>query len=90
MENRTKTPQEIAFFEEYGVWPITDANIPEQDKVYLTPEQLAETERAVLRINAKSYLTETDWYVTRKTETGKDIPEEVLKKREQARFDASS
>lgn len=33
----------------------------------------------------KAYLTETDWYVTRKAETGKAIPDDVLAKREAAR-----
>ena len=34
------------------------------------------------------YLAKTDWYVTRKIETGKDIPDDILAKREQARIDA--
>jgi len=33
----------------------------------------------------RAYLAETDWYVTRKSETGKAIPEDVLAKRETAR-----
>ncbi len=32
-----------------------------------------------------TYLTETDWYVTRKYETGKAIPQEILAKRQEAR-----
>ncbi len=32
-----------------------------------------------------NYLNETDWYVTRKFETGKAIPQEVLIKRQEAR-----
>lgn len=31
------------------------------------------------------FLAETDWYVSRKAETGVDIPEEVLVKRQEAR-----
>ena len=31
------------------------------------------------------YLSSTDWYVTRKMETGKEIPVEILEKREEAR-----
>jgi len=34
---------------------------------------------------ARSYLAETDWFVTRKQETGLDIPEDVQMKRAQAR-----
>ena len=33
----------------------------------------------------KSYLMATDWYIVRKTETGKDIQAEVLQKRAEAR-----
>jgi len=36
-------------------------------------------------LSNRAYLTETDWYVTRKAETGKAIPEDVLAKREAAR-----
>ena len=34
-------------------------------------------------------MANTDWYVSRYTETGTEIPEEVLTKRAQARIDAS-
>ena len=34
---------------------------------------------------ARSYLASTDWYVTRRMETGKEIPIEISKAREQAR-----
>ena len=33
----------------------------------------------------QNYLNETDWYVSRKIETGKDIPEEVSLKRNEFR-----
>ena len=42
-----------------------------------------------IRIIAKRYLAETDWYVSREAETGKAIPADVLTKRAQARLDAS-
>jgi len=88
-EERTKEQWEINFFDEYGVWPITDADVPEDQKIILSEEQITETERAVLRRNAKAYLKETDWYVSRYSETGTEIPEEILTKRAQARIDAS-
>ena len=34
---------------------------------------------------ARRYLAETDWYVTRKAETGKAIPDDILTKRQEAR-----
>lgn len=33
----------------------------------------------------RAYLAKTDWYVTRKSETGTAIPEEILTKRQAAR-----
>jgi len=36
-------------------------------------------------LSNRAYLKETDWYVTRKAETGKAIPEDILAKREAAR-----
>lgn len=88
-EERIKEQWEIDFYDEYGVWPITDADVPEDQKIILTDEQIAQTEREVLRRNAKGYLKETDWYISRYSETGVEIPEEVLTKRAQARLDAS-
>ncbi len=39
-----------------------------------------------IKINlAKDYLQATDWYYIRKAETSKDIPEEVISKRAEAR-----
>ena len=81
--------QKQAFFNQYGVMPITDDDIPESSKIVLTAEQLNEIEQNVVRSNAKNYLKETDWYVTRKAETGIDIPAEVLEKRAQARLNAN-
>lgn len=52
-------------------------------------EQTAQQEKqdAALRAaDALKYLFETDWYVTRKIETGEEIPEEILQKRAEARL----
>lgn len=88
-EERVRTQEEQEFYDEYGCWPITAADLPEESKIILSEEQIAETERAVLRRNAKAYLKETDWYISRYAETGTEIPAEVLTKRAQARIDAS-
>jgi len=37
------------------------------------------------KAEALAYLASTDWYVTRKLEKGIEIPEEVTKKRDEAR-----
>ena len=59
-----------------------EAPVPTEDEVALM-------QRNRLRKNAKKYLADTDWYVTRKAETGTAIPEDILTKRAQARLDAS-
>jgi hypothetical protein len=63
----------------------------------LTEEQVQEVEAFITTIESDpvaqtnmeslQYLAETDWYVTRKFETGKAIPQEVLIKRQEARED---
>jgi len=49
------------------------------------------TERTRIRTRAAGlkYLSDTDWYVSRKAETGTAIPADVLTRRAQARLDAS-
>ena len=57
-----------------------------------TPEpEFTEEELKVSTLNkqiqeAKAYLSDTDWYITRKMETGVEIPLEVLTKRAEARL----
>jgi DNA primase catalytic subunit len=60
-----------------------------------TPEQVQELtdyingqeENPQGQINFESmmYLQETDWYITRRSETGAEVPQEVLIKRQEAR-----
>ena len=47
----------------------------------LTAEDLA----LELNHTSRSYLADTDWYLTRKFETGTAVPQEVLIKRQEAR-----
>lgn len=49
------------------------------------PEPTEEDIQAMKNAEARRYLTETDWYVVRKMETGVEIPEEILVKRQEAR-----
>ena len=55
----------------------------------ISPEHIAEAQAMLNKKIAKQYLIDTDWYVTRKAETGKEIPSDILAKRVQARKDAS-
>lgn len=55
----------------------------------LTPDQVAkvkaDTDTAAEISALEATLAATDWYVTRKAETGKDVPPEVLAGRQSAR-----
>lgn len=55
----------------------------------LTQKQVDERDAALKREEAnreaRAYLSSTDWYITRRTETGAEVPAEILKKRAAAR-----
>lgn len=85
------TEERQAYFEQNGVYPIEDSDIPESERMTPpTPEQIIEGEAIRAKQVAKQYLKDTDWYVSRKAEAGTEIPEDVLALRQQARLDASS
>jgi len=65
-----------------GAW----VDVPTSEKV---AQEIAERAMVQARVNALQYLADTDWYVSRKAETDKAIPSEILTKRAQARIDAS-
>lgn len=50
-------------------------------KVETEADYKAESERS----RAVEYLKQTDWYVIRHVETGQEVPEEIKKKRAEAR-----
>ena len=97
--NTTSTAEEILreFKERHMIFdPISIADGDEFPRMIiqfpdLTFEDLTITRTAYeLGVIGKQYLKDTDWYVARKSETGKDIPSDVLTKRAQARIDASN
>ena len=55
-----------------------------------TAEEIANNLVASENYLARKYLAETDWYVTRKAETGKDIPDDIVTKRQEARAKVKS
>ena len=75
------------YFKEFGVYPIEDSDIPYEEFSRIEPTQ--QDEKIRLKYIAINYLNSTDWYTARKIETGKEIPQEVLEKRAQARIDAN-
>ncbi len=84
------TEERQAYFDQNGVYPIEDSDIPEAERMTPpTAEQIIEGEAIRLKLVAKQYLKDTDWYVTRYAETDIAIPSDVLTKRTQARIDAS-
>ena len=54
--------------------------------VYPSDEEVAAELAAHTKAEALAYLASTDWYVTRKAETGVEIPEEVSRLRAEARL----
>ncbi|WP_151718683.1 hypothetical protein [Gemmobacter serpentinus] len=62
-------------------------------RAWVDPRSPAEVEaeaRAPAIAQARAYLTETDWYVTRQAETGTPIPDDIAAARAKARAVASS
>lgn len=54
--------------------------------VHPSDEEIAAELAAHTKAEALAYLASTDWYVTRKAETGVEIPEEVSRLRAEARL----
>jgi hypothetical protein len=65
-------------YAEYLEW-VTEGNTPEPVDEPLPPTQKQ------LNAEARTYLLSTDWYITRKGETGVAVPTEVLLDRQAAR-----
>jgi hypothetical protein len=85
------TEERQAYFDQNGVYPIEDSDIPEAERMTPpTAEQIIEGEAIRLKLVAKQYLRDTDWYVSRKAEADIAIPTDILALRQQARLDASS
>lgn len=58
--------------------------------ITINKEKKAAAEKEKLKKEALAYLNSTDWYVARKQETGKEIPQDVLDKRAEARVTLSA
>ena len=69
-------------------------NLQLQDKDYnmeinnseeFTTDELIAIERNIINKEARQYLSLTDWYIVRQTETGIEVSVEILDKRAEAR-----
>lgn len=69
---------------------IDESYVVDKTPPTITEEDIAADNQRTIRNTAKKYLADTDWYVTRYTETGTAIPEDIATARAQARIDASS
>ena len=58
----------------------------EYEELQLTEEDIAAREQDEINTTKRSYLTSTDWYVTRNAETGAAIPADITKARADARI----
>ena len=68
----------------------TVEDMPVLERQEPTAEEIANNLVASENYSARKYLAETDWYVTRKAETGKAIPDDIVTKREEARAKVKS
>ena len=53
--------------------------------ITIKADKKSQLDQEKLHYYSKEYLSSTDWYVTRKHETGKEIPQDVVVKRQEAR-----
>ena len=81
----TVTYVEDAFLDSVLEETDTVEDMPVLERTEPTAEEIANNVVAGDNYQARQYLAETDWYVTRKAETGKAIPDDILTKREEAR-----
>ena len=63
----------------------TVEDMPVLERQEPTAEEITNNLVAMENYEARRYLAETDWYVTRKAETGKAIPDDIATKRQEAR-----
>ena len=63
----------------------TVEDMPVLERQEPTAEEIANNQVYFENHKARQYLADTDWYVTRKAETGKAIPDDILTKRQEAR-----
>lgn len=91
----TRTDGTVTYVSEEFLDSVVESGDTVQDMPKLkrqepTAEDIANNLVAMQNYDARKYLDETDWYVTRKAETGKAIPDDILTKREEARAKVKS
>jgi hypothetical protein len=61
---------------------IAEGNTPTPE---FTDAEIAANTQAELNVTSRAYLASTDWYITRKAETGDAVPSEITTLRTAAR-----
>ena len=81
----------VCFNEKNKKWEYIEIKKEEKIDKNINSLKLSMENQKVLNYisDLKGYLHETDWYVTRKLETGKEIPEDILNKRKEVREEIS-
>ena len=62
-----------------------EVTITTSNNTLFSKEEIAQIELQKSIDKAKQYLTQTDWYCSRKVDSGKEIPQEVILARAAAR-----
>ena len=68
---------------EFGNYKLDGDDVVVDTDAEVIAKNLAEQEET--NANHRIYLKETDWYIIRKTETGVDVPADILTKRAESR-----
>ena len=76
----------IIFNSEKDVWEYQ--KIPDTEPVEYIPTESEIAQNRIMEL--ESYLSSTDWYAVRYSETGAEIPSDVRKQRQSAREEISS
>ena len=91
----TKADGQVTYVEDVFLDSVVEEgdtveDMPKLERSEPTAEEIANNQIGIQNSDARKYLADTDWYVTRKAETGKAIPDDVVTKREEARAKVKS
>ena len=86
----TKADGQVTYVEDVFLDSVVEEgdsveDMPKLERREPTAEEISNNQIGIQNSDARKYLADTDWYVTRKAETGKAIPDDVVTKRQEAR-----
>ena len=91
----TKRDGQVTYVSEEFLDSVVEAgdtveDMPKLERQEPTAEDIANNLVGMQNYEARKYLADTDWYVTRFAETGKEIPDDIATKRQEARAKVKS